>query len=86
MKKKLLIIGLCLSCIVSVCSLTVSGAETSSENSKNKQSVSSKQFESGKWVGVYEGGSSPVKCVCVESWLDSECLVGDISKNLSLCE
>ena len=52
----------------------------------NVSSISAKQFDSGKWVAMYEGGKVPSKCVCVKSLLDTDCAVGDVSRNLSLCE
>lgn len=82
MKKKLLIIGLCISCIGGISSLQASGVEPSQESS----SVSSRQFESGKWVAVYGGSSRPEKCVCVKSTFRTQCMVGDFTTNLSLCE
>ena len=86
MKKKLLFIGLCLSCIVSIHSLKASGEETNPKKNMNVSSISAKQFASGKWVAMYEGGKVPSKCVCVKSLLDTDCAVGDVSRNLSLCE
>ena len=66
----------------------VGQAETLDDNKISKSS--SKTFyaapKSGKWVPEYGGASTPFRCVCVESVTTSECLVGDTTSNISLCE
>ncbi|MBO8477863.1 MAG: hypothetical protein IAB80_03075 [Bacteroidetes bacterium] len=88
MKKKLLIIGLCISCIVCVSSLKAGGVETGSERNseKNLSAALPRQFESGKWVAEYGNGSAPFRCVCVKDFFKSQCRVGDTSTKMSLCE
>lgn len=87
MKTKLLIIALCMFSIVYISSLTANG-ETNSETTGREKtsSVSTRQFESGKWVAEYGGGSVPFRCACVKDPLRSQCRVGDTSTLLSLCE
>lgn len=42
--------------------------------------------KSGKWVAEYGGGSTPFRCVCTSSTWRAQCVVGDITSNISLCE
>lgn len=87
MKKKLLITGLCIVCIVCISSLTANGGTNSEKTGREEtSSVSARQFESGKWVAEYGGGSVPFRCACVKDPLRSQCRVGDTSTLLSLCE
>lgn len=87
MKRKLLIIALCITCIVCVSSLTANGETDSAKTGREKtSSVSARQFESGEWVPLYMGSAVPERCVCVKNILRTQCMVGDISTNLSLCE
>ncbi len=43
------------------------------------------QYESGKWVPEYGGGTVPTRCACVKNVMRSACRVGDLTTNLSLC-
>jgi len=48
--------------------------------------VGARDIKSGKWVPEYGGGSRPFRCACAESLMSSQCRVGDITSNISLCE
>lgn len=50
------------------------------------QTTNHPKSKGGKWVAEYGGGSSPFRCKCVEHMLISQCVVGDLSGDLSLCE
>ena len=41
--------------------------------------------KSGKWIAVYNGGTTIQSCKCCSSLLASKCVVGDITTNTSLC-
>lgn len=40
----------------------------------------------GKWVPEYGGASTPFRCKCISATLRYQCVVGDTSSDLSLCE
>lgn len=42
--------------------------------------------KSGKWTPEYGGGATPFRCICTSNMWRSQCVVGDITSNLSLCE
>ena len=68
--------------IASVC-LSISTAVYSS----NKNDVSAVPYtKSGKWVPEYGGASVPFRCYCTSHFFRSQCVVGDYTSNLSLCE
>lgn len=75
--------------IIAVCTamLTVLLFSVNKETvTESKAVIVHAQYESGKWVSEYGGGSTPFRCVCVKDMLRSDCRVGDTSSNLSLCE
>lgn len=75
-KKTLSLAGITLSIVVGCISILVCMFCSPKANA---------QFESGKWVAEYGGGSTPFRCVCVKNIFKTQCRVGDISSNLKLC-
>lgn len=55
--------------------------------SNNKNDVHVVPYtKSGKWVPEYGGASVPFRCYCTSHFFRSQCVVGDYTSNLSLCE
>ena len=42
--------------------------------------------KSGKWTPEYGGGATPFRFICTSNMWRSQCSVGDITSNVSLCE